>query len=92
LVSLYSGLAYEKLYGISSDEKHGEISFADFLMLVWPRHKFDLKPHHLLRDPFPVYEFDDEASEGALRLVAQIISTHLSLIQSMTTLCVDVNP
>ena len=37
-------------------------------MLVWPRHKFDLKLHHLLRDPFPAYEFDDEASEGALRL------------------------
>jgi hypothetical protein len=49
-------------------------------MLVWPRHKFDLKPQHLLKNQFPVYEFDANASEGTLSLVAQIISTHLSLI------------
>jgi hypothetical protein len=70
LVSVYSGLAYEKLYGISSGDKCGKISFADFLMLVWPRHKFDLKPEHLLTNQFPVYELETDASEGTLSLVA----------------------
>jgi len=81
LVSVYSGRAFFKLYGRRNDENHGAITFADFLMLVLPRHKYHLNLEQLLTDQFRVYESDYEESQGTNSLVAQILSTHLSLIQ-----------
>jgi hypothetical protein len=62
-VWLYGGQAERRLNQMSGDNHFKRvgsnfefINFADFLMMVWPRHRFQLSERFLFRNKFPVYE------------------------------------
>jgi hypothetical protein len=64
-VWLYGGQAERRLNQKSGDDHYKRtgsnfdfINFADFLMMVWPRHMFRLDERFLFRNKFPVYEVE----------------------------------
>ena len=91
LINLFVGQANFKLDRTVRNLDY--LVFADFMLMIWPRHNFKLKASMLFEKDRPVYQQNGlKCSEETRQLLAEIFCMYVEFIQEMTQLCHNVLP